>query len=41
MMDTIILIITISTLNAVCFFIGAKVRQKVDKGEDSKGGFVR
>ncbi len=29
----ILLVAVVSTLNAVCFFIGAKVRQKVDKGE--------
>ena len=32
-METILLIATNSILNIVCFFIGAKVRQKVDKGE--------
>lgn len=25
--------VTVSTLNAVCFFIGAKIRQTVDRGE--------
>lgn len=35
-METILLIIAISTLNAVCFFIGASIRQKVDKGEELK-----
>lgn len=31
--EIILLIAVIGTLNAVCFFIGAKVGQKVDKGE--------
>lgn len=35
-METILLIATISILNIVCFFIGAKVGQKVNKGEDIK-----
>ena len=29
----ILIILTVSTLNIVCFFIGAKVGQKVVKGE--------
>ena len=33
-METIILAITISTLNVVCFLVGASVRQKVDKGKE-------
>ena len=35
-METILLIATISMLNIVCFFIGAKVGQKVVKGEELK-----
>ena len=35
-METILLIATISILNIACFFIGAKVGQKVNKGEDIK-----
>lgn len=35
-METILLIATISILNIVCFFIGAKVGQKVVKGEELK-----
>ena len=35
-METILLIATISILNIVCFFIGAKVGQNVDKGEKIK-----
>ena len=35
-METILLIAVISTLNIVCFFIGAKVGQKVVKGEELK-----
>lgn len=30
------LIVAISTLNMACFFVGAKVGQKVDKGEPIK-----
>lgn len=33
---TICLIAVVSTLNAVCFFIGAKTGQKVQKGEEIK-----
>ena len=33
MADTIILIISIGIMNILCFFIGAKVGQKVVKGE--------
>lgn len=33
MNDTIILIISIGIMNILCFFIGAKVGQKVIKGE--------
>ena len=29
----ILLILTVGTLNVVCFFVGAKVGQKVSKGE--------
>ena len=32
-METIILIISIGIMNILCFFIGAKVGQKVIKGE--------
>lgn len=32
-METILIILVSGTLNAVCFFIGAKVGQKVSKGE--------
>ena len=33
-METILIIIAVGTLNAVCFFIGSKLGQKVAKGED-------
>ncbi len=36
-METIVLIAIVGTLNIVCFFIGAKVGQKVVKGEPIKG----
>lgn len=32
-METIFIILVSGTLNAVCFFIGAKIGQKVSKGE--------
>lgn len=32
----ILLALTVGALNVVCFFIGAKVGQKVSKGEDIK-----
>lgn len=35
-METIILVISIGIMNILCFFIGAKVGQKVIKGEDIK-----
>ena len=35
-METIILIISIGIINILCFFIGAKVGQKVVKGEEIK-----
>ena len=35
-METIILILSIGIMNILCFFIGAKVGQKVVKGEDIK-----
>ena len=35
-METIILVISIGIMNILCFFIGAKVGQKVVKGEDIK-----
>lgn len=30
----ILLLLVVGTLNVVCFFVGAKVGQKVSKGED-------
>ena len=33
-METILLLAVVSTLNIVCFFIGAKVGQMVAKGKD-------
>ena len=35
-METVLLIAVISILNIVCFFIGAKIGQKVVKGEEIK-----
>lgn len=35
-METIILVLSIGIMNILCFFIGAKVGQKVIKGEDIK-----
>lgn len=35
-METIILVLSIGTMNILCFFIGAKVGQKVIRGEDIK-----
>lgn len=32
-METILIILVTGTLNAVCFFIGAKIGQKVSKGD--------
>lgn len=32
-METILLIFAIGTINALCFFIGAKIGQKVVRGE--------
>jgi hypothetical protein len=32
-METILIILITSALNVVCFLVGAKVGQKVDKGE--------
>lgn len=32
-METILIIAVVGTLNAVCFFIGAKIGQTVTKGE--------
>ena len=32
-METILTIIAVGTLNVVCFFVGAKLGQKVAKGE--------
>ena len=31
---TVLLILTVGALNIVCFFVGAKVGQKVSKGEN-------
>lgn len=36
MIETIILLLITGTLNIACFFIGAKVGQKVVKGEEIK-----
>ena len=36
MTDTVILIISIGVMNILCFFIGAKIGQKVVKGETIK-----
>ena len=36
MIWNILMLLTIGTLNIVCFFIGAKVGQKVIKGEEIK-----
>ena len=33
-METILLILVVGTINALCFFIGAKVGQKVVRGEE-------
>ena len=33
-METILLLLVVSTLNAVCFLIGARTGQKVSKGEN-------
>jgi hypothetical protein len=35
-METILLILVVSTLNIMCFFIGAKIIQTVSKGEEIK-----
>lgn len=35
-METILLIAVIGVMNITCFFVGAKVGQKVIKGEDIK-----
>lgn len=35
-METILTIIAVGTLNVVCFFVGAKVGQKVVNGEEIK-----
>ena len=35
-METIILIVSIGIMNILCFFIGAKIGQKVVKGEEIK-----
>lgn len=35
-METIILIVSIGIMNILCFFIGAKIGQKVVKGEELK-----
>lgn len=36
MLLVIVFVLLVSILNIVCFFIGAKVGQKVDKGEEIK-----
>ncbi len=36
MLEMILLIVVVGTLNIMCFFIGAKVGQKVVKGEEIK-----
>jgi hypothetical protein len=36
MIENILTIIALGTLNIVCFFIGAKIGQKVVKGEEIK-----
>ena len=36
MKESIIMMILVGTLNIVCFFVGAKIGQKVVKGEDIK-----
>jgi hypothetical protein len=36
MMETIILIVSIGIINILCFFVGAKIGQKVIKGEEIK-----
>ena len=36
MIDNIIMLLALGTLNIVCFFIGAKIGQKVVKGEEIK-----
>ena len=35
-MDIFLIILAVGTLNAVCFFIGAKVGQVASRGEDIK-----
>jgi hypothetical protein len=35
-METILLILVVSTFNIMCFFIGAKITQRVSKGEEIK-----
>ncbi len=39
-METILIIAVTGALNIVCFFIGAKIRQTVDKGEEIKAPTV-
>lgn len=36
MIGNILMLLTLGTLNIVCFFIGAKIGQKVVKGEEIK-----
>ena len=36
MIENILMLLLISTLNIVCFFVGAKIGQKIVKGEDIK-----
>ena len=35
-METILLILVVSTFNIMCFFIGAKITQTASKGEEIK-----
>ena len=35
-METLLLIAVVSGMNLLCFLAGARVRQKVDRGEDLK-----
>lgn len=35
-MESLLLIVTVSALNIVCFFVGVKAGQKISKGEEIK-----
>ncbi len=35
-METLLLIVAVSGMNLLCFLAGARIRQKVDRGEDLK-----